>query len=330
MKPISDATRKILVLSQLPGVGPATLNALLKQPGFGTVELESLPWAPPPVLRALDDSDTAVRAEERASTLVAAARADGAQILSPLDEEYPALLAETPDRPPVLFVKGDLGPTRARALCVIGTREPTRHGAIIAERLTSYYAGQGWSIVSGLALGTDAIAHRAALNAGGHTVAVLAHGLDTVAPKSHTPLAQEILDKGGALITEYPYGTRPYGPQFVKRDRIQAGLAAAVVLIQTDMRGGSLHASRAALEYGRVLAYPAPTEQDVAREEPKVQGVLLIERGAPAEVAEFLRCKPAALSRVRPLRSRDDYRVLEDALLESEPPEREEPPLVLF
>ena len=319
MKTISEATRKILVLSQLPGVGPATLNALLKQPGFGTVELEALPWAPPPVMRALDEPEMAVRAQERASTIVAAASVDGARILCPLDDEYPPLLAETPDRPPILFVKGDLGPTRARALCVIGTREPTRHGEIIAERVTSYYAAQRWSIVSGLALGVDALAHRATLSAGGHTVAVLAHGLDTVAPKNHTALAQEILAKDGALVTEYPYGTRPYGPQFVKRDRIQAGLAAAVVLIQTDLRGGSLHASRAALEYGRVLAYPVPTEADIAREEPKIQGVLLIDRGEPSEVAAFLKCKAPALSRVRPLRSRDDYGVLEAELLAFQP-----------
>jgi DNA processing protein len=202
---------------------------------------------------------------------------------------------------------------------VIGTREPTRHGEIIAERVTSYYAAQRWSIVSGLALGVDALAHRATLSAGGHTVAVLAHGLDTVAPKNHTALAQEILAKDGALVTEYPYGTRPYGPQFVKRDRIQAGLAAAVVLIQTDLRGGSLHASRAALEYGRVLAYPVPTEADIAREEPKIQGVLLIDRGEPSEVAAFLKCKAPALSRVRPLRSRDDYGVLEAELLAFQP-----------
>ena len=88
-----------------------------------------------------------------------------------------------------------------------------------------------------------------------------------------------------------------------------------MVLIQTDVRGGSLHASRAALEYGRVLAYPVPTEVDVASQEPKIQGVLVLDRGSPAEVSSLLLCTPDALSRLRPLYSRDDYAVLEQELL---------------
>jgi DNA processing protein len=315
MSTIREATRQLLTLSGLPGVGPATLNLVLEQPEFGKTDLLELPRMPVPVQRALSDPDACERAEARASAAVSAARADGARILSPADEDYPQLLRATPDRPPILYVKGNLAPVCERALSVIGTREPTRHGTIIAQRITSHFAGRGWSIVSGLALGVDGIAHRAAVEAGGHTVAVLAHGLDTVAPKSHAPLAREILSTGGALVTEYPYGTRPYGPNFVKRDRIQAGLASAVVLIQTDVRGGSLHASRAALEYGRILAYPVPTEVDVASQEPKIQGVLVLDRGSPPEVTSLLRCTPDALSRLRPLHSRDDYGVLEQELL---------------
>jgi DNA processing protein len=320
MTTISEITRRVLVLSGLPGVGPATVNALLKQPGFANTPVESLPWVPTPVMRAFDDPAAVVRAEERATESITAARNDGAQILSPFDDDYPRLLAETPDCPPILYVKGDLTPTRSRSISVIGTREPTRHGGIIADRITTYFAAQHWSIVSGLALGVDGIAHNAAIRAGGHTVAVLAHGLDTVAPKSHAGLAREILQTGGALVTEYPYGTRPYGPNYVKRDRIQAGLASAVVLIQTDLKGGSLHASRAALEYGRLLAYPVPTAPDVERNEPKVQGVLLIDQGAPVEVANLLRCNTAALTRLRPLRSKDDYAVVEDEILSTSRP----------
>lgn len=315
MNTISEATRKILILGGLPGVGPATLNVVLEQPGFATLDLSSFPRLPDPVLRALANEGALERAEDRAETVISSAMSDGARILSPLDEEYPELLALTADRPPVLYVKGDLGPTRGRALCVIGTREPTRHGKIIAQRITSYFAERRWSVVSGLALGTDGIAHQATIEAGGHTVAVLAHGLDTVAPKSHAPLAQKILSTGGALITEYAYGVRPYGPNFVKRDRIQAGLASGVVLIQTDIRGGSLHATRAALEYGRLVAYPVPTSVDMAHSEPKIQGVLKIHNDLPSEVARYLKCRPEVLSNLRALHSKDDYEVLERDLL---------------
>jgi DNA protecting protein DprA len=204
-------------------------------------------------------------------------------------------------------VKGNLAPQPEKSVAVIGTREPTAHGELIARRIAKFFAEQGWSIVSGLAIGCDALAHKAALEHGAHTVAVLAHGLQTIAPSRHKGLAQEILDSGGALITEYRYGQGIQKQQYVKRDRIQAGIAQGVVMVQSDLVGGSLHASRASVEYGRWLAVPIATDRDREYGEPKVQANLLLANGDDRERSSLLRCSTQDLRRVFILRSRDDY-----------------------
>jgi DNA processing protein len=291
-----------------------TLGAVIRHPEFHSREVEELGELHPAVAKGMASPGALAEAERRAEQNIRVTEADGAVVLSPVDAGYPALLAETHDRPSFLYVKGNLGPTREKPVGVIGTREPTHHGRIIARRITTYFAERGWSVVSGLALGTDGISHEAALDAGGHTVAVLAHGLDTIAPKRHTKLAERILISGGAWVSEYPHGTAPYGPNFVKRDRIQAGLARAIILIQTDVLGGSLHATRAALDYGRLVAYPVPTPADVSRSEPKIQGILKLHRSDRRELTEFLRCREDALAGLRAIESREDYAALEQTM----------------
>ncbi|MCK6844201.1 DNA-processing protein DprA [Klebsiella pneumoniae] len=212
-------------------------------------------------------------------------------------------------------VGGDTTSYSNHSVAIIGTREPTAHGVQIAQRISRFFAERGSSIVSGLALGCDAIAHETALRCGGHTVAVLAHGLQMISPSKHKDLAERILESGGALVSEYPFGQSVQAQQFVKRDKTQAGLADGVVMIQSDLKGGSLHASRAALEYGRWLAVPYPTDRDRANDEPKIQANLLIADGAPGPKTALLRCRESALSHIVVLRSKEDYQ----RLLETEP-----------
>ncbi|PYE52007.1 DNA-processing protein DprA [Deinococcus yavapaiensis] len=307
---ISEDTFRLLTLQHLKGVGNVTLTKLATNPAFRETNTADVARLMPNLASKLDAA-ALDDAERAARTQADAARSDGAMIVSLLDDTYPPLLRATFDAPAVLYVKGRVQPQRC--LAVIGTREPTRHGEVIAQRLTEHFASRAWSVISGLALGVDGLAHRAALDAGGHTVAVLAHGLHTVAPRGHAALARDILDAGGALVTEYGYGVNAFPPQFVKRDRVQAGLAQGVVLVQTDVTGGSWHASRASVEYGRVLAYPQPTRHDREANAPKIQGLLELERSASAAAAQ-LKCSPSALERVYPLASRDDYPRFEDAL----------------
>lgn len=308
MSMISPATTKLLALSMLAGIGPATLRKIASLDAFDLASIESLGNRVPALARALSDPLAWSVAVELAEKQIDAAATNQARIISALDAEYPALLKLTKDDPFILFVKGSLFSAPERSVAIIGTRQPTKHGELITKRITEFFAEQRWSVVSGLALGCDALAHKAALAANGHTVAVLAHGLQTVAPSQHRKLAEEILDGGGALVSEYRFGQGALPMQFVKRDRTQAGLAQGVVMIQSDLKGGSLHASRAALDYERWLAVPFPTEADQSANEPKVQANLLIAgSGADYERANFLKCHLSRLSKVIVLRTKDDY-----------------------
>jgi DNA processing protein len=304
---ISSATGKLLALSMLKGIGPATLRKMAGMVNFEKSTLEQLSHQFPSNAAILLDGPAWTRALEEAEKQAEEAARRSARILSPLDSDYPQLLAATKDDPFLLFVRGMLAPVQAKSAAVIGTREPTSHGKLIAQRVTHYLVEHGWSVVSGLAKGCDAIAHQAALDKDGHTVAVLAHGLHTVSPKSNQRLAEDILNKGGAVVSEYPFGVEPRPEFFVKRDRIQAGLAQGVVMIQSDHKGGSLHASRAALDYGRWLAIPYPTDQDRLNCEPKIQANLTFAEGTVTERTGLLRCPASALDRVLILRSRNDY-----------------------
>jgi DNA processing protein len=307
MNVISAATGQVLALSMLSGIGPATLRKIASAPNFERTTPHEWAAQVPALERALNASGAWSNALEQAEEQVEWARRVDARILSPLDEEYPPLLAATKDDPFLIFVRGRLAPDPFQSVAIIGTREPTEHGQAIAQRIAQYFAERGWSIVSGLALGCDAIAHSTVLHAQGHTMAVLAHGLHTIAPKQHHRLAEEILAGGAALLPEFPFGRPPTPQQCVKRDSTQAGLAQGVVMIQSDVRGGSLDASRAALDHQRWLAVPYPTDQDRQTPEPKIQANLLLAHGTPGEKADLLRCAPAALDKLVILRSRDDY-----------------------
>lgn len=294
----------------LKGVGPAALRKVWNVPGFASATIGELTERVPALRKAVSHPSAWGVAEVAAQAQLEQARAHGAFVLSNVDPAYPRLLGLSPDDPCILFVKGHLAPPSLGAVAVIGTREPTSHGGIITRRLVDHLVSTQKSIVSGLALGCDGIAHQAAIDAGGHTVAVLAHGLQMISPASHKTLAADILDAGGALVSEFPFGTRAMGPQFVQRDKTQAGLAEGVVMVQSDLQGGSLYASRAALSYGRWLAVPFPTSVDLQANAPKIQANLVMADGSQTEKADLLRCTVSALDRLVILRSRADYRLI--------------------
>lgn len=221
---LNNSNLKLFTLYKLRGVGPATIRKIISLPDFHQLSVSELAS----IDRKLDKAIAVSGAWDAALRLVdadiEAADKYGAKIISFLDHEYPALLRATPDCPPFLYVRGCLYQSPEKSVAVIGTRNPTEHGKLIADRITDFLVSERWSIVSGLALGCDALAHESAIAHGGHTVAVMAHGLQTVAPKQHENLANRILDAGGALVTEYAFGEEPIPPYFVKRDRIQADI----------------------------------------------------------------------------------------------------------
>ena len=172
------------------------------------------------------------------------------------DEEYPPRLKEIYDLPPVIYVKGNLIPDDERSIAVVGTRGPSYYGKQVAERLVYDIAGAGVTIVSGLARGVDGISHRAALDAGQRTIAVLGSGLDIIYPREHTNLSERIVDNG-ALVSEHALGTRPDARNFPRRNRIMSGMTLGTLVIEAGARSGALITARQALEENReVFAVP--------------------------------------------------------------------------
>jgi DNA processing protein len=172
------------------------------------------------------------------------------------DRSYPRLLSEIPDPPPVLYVRGQLTASDEMAVAVVGTRRPTAYGRQCAEELSTELSRAGVTVISGLARGVDAIAHNAALKAGGRTIAVMASGANVIYPREHLHLSNQICESG-ALVTEYPLGTQPRGDFFPRRNRIMAGLARGVLIIEGDLQSGAMITARLAMEQNReVLAVP--------------------------------------------------------------------------
>ncbi|MGC4042248.1 MAG: DNA-processing protein DprA [Armatimonas sp.] len=167
---------------------------------------------------------------------------------------YPILLTRISDAPIVLFSKGNITCLTAPSVAVIGTREPSDYGIRLGEKFGAAFASLGFVVVSGLATGCDTLAHRGCLSASGVTVAVMAHGLDMVYPAENRRLAQEIIDEGGCLVSEYLPGEKPRRNYFVERDRLQSALSLGVVVIETDIKGGTMHTVGFCLDQGKPLA----------------------------------------------------------------------------
>ena len=240
------------------GIGPMRFRALLDH--FGSAERA---W------RASSDALRSAGLDRRslANLLEARSRLDldrelgrvaaiNARLLTWQSAEYPRLLREISDAPPVLYVKGQLTEEDEWAIAVVGTRRSSAYGRQVTRRLTATLARSGLTIVSGLARGIDAEAHGAALDAGGRTIAVLGCGIDQVYPPENRKLADRITD-AGALVTDYPVGTKPEGINFPPRNRIISGLSLGVLIAEAGQRSGARITADYAAEQGRdVFAVP--------------------------------------------------------------------------
>jgi DNA processing protein len=171
--------------------------------------------------------------------------------ISPDDSAFLQIIETIVLKPKTLYFVGLLPKQRPPVVAIVGTRKPTSYGKEVTFNLAYKLAQKGVVIVSGLAFGVDAIAHKAALEAGGTTIAVLANGLDSVYPAAHRQLAKQIVDNGGALVSEYPPGTPARDFQFLARNRIVSGLADAVIVTEAAARSGTLSTVMHALEQGR-------------------------------------------------------------------------------
>jgi DNA processing protein len=180
---------------------------------------------------------------------------------------FPGVLKDIPQPPKMLYILGNLQPLVEKPrLAVVGSRKVTPYGRGVTEELVQAIAGQGIVIVSGLALGVDAIAHKAALEAGGKTIAVLPCGLDKPYPATNRQLARRILEQGGALISEYPAGTEPFPSNFIERNRLVSGLSDGVLITEAAAKSGTIHTAGFALEQGKtVMAVPGNITSELSK-----------------------------------------------------------------
>jgi DNA processing protein len=244
--------------NRVPGLGAVRYQAMLDR--FGTLERA---WdATRTELKEAGLTDSVVRAIlQQRNEIDPGDEMDrladiSVRALTWNDAGYPQLLRAIDDAPPVLYVRGALQPADGLAVAVVGTRRPTPYGRQVAEEMSHGLSSSGVTVVSGLARGIDAIAHRAALAAGGRTIAVMACGLDMVYPPEHARLAIEIADHG-VLMSEQPPGTQPRGDYFPRRNRILSGLSLGTLVVEGDLKSGSLITADCANDQGRdVFAVP--------------------------------------------------------------------------
>lgn len=250
----------VLALMQLKGISRKTIISHISvsidcdytAKGIDSLLAEARQKSPRIKQYSLDEISAAIKAAEKIKNNC---QKLDIKIVSFLDEDYPRLFKECSDPPAVIYYKGDISYINEMdSVAIIGTREPSDYGKKIAIKLGESFAKRGFVDVSGLAIGCDAGGHQGCLNAGGKTIAVLAGGLDSIYPAVNKGLAKEIVEKGGALLSEYPPYSTVYRGAFVERDRIQAALSCGVMVIETREQGGTLHAVRYSEEYERLAA----------------------------------------------------------------------------
>ena len=191
--------------------------------------------------------------------------ANWAKLVTLSEAAYPELLRWLPDPPPVLYMRGEMLPQDGVAIAVVGSRRPSRYGRMMAERFGAELAGQGFTVVSGMARGVDGLAHQGALQAGGRTVAVLGCGVNRVYPPEHRRLYESICGQG-AVVSEFGFDTKPDRWNFPRRNRIISGLTLGVVVVEASERSGTLHTAQHAIEQGReVFAVPGRIDVESSR-----------------------------------------------------------------
>lgn len=313
------ALEPLLRLALVPGIGPQRLAGLIRH--FGSAErvlaarpreVELLPGMGAPLARRVREASLPAA---RAGVRTALERLRGAEavVLTPDEVAYPESFRLVPDAPYLLYAAGDLSMLGRPGVAVVGTRSPTEYGRAAAAALSGGLARAGFAIVSGMARGIDAVAHRAALDAGAPTVGVLGHGIEQVYPAESRRLFHAMRE-GGLLLTEFPPGERPRAGNFPRRNRLIAALSQGVLVVEMGARSGAQHTVGFALEQGReVFAVPGPIGAETSAGTNQ-----LIKEGARVvtsveDVLEELRGVGAALPRRVPA-----------------PPERDQASLVLL
>ncbi len=255
--------RALVALTMVPGIGSGRIRSRVAALGSGRAVLDSSVHRLEKVEGVGRQTAEAVSAFEEDGSVekqFKAAERVGAKLITLHDPRFPALLKQIYDPPPFLWVRGRLVPGDDQSIAIVGTRKATDYGRRAAEYFASELVQRSFTIVSGLAYGIDITAHRAALDAGGRTIAVLGSGVDRIYPQTHNDVVRRIVDEDrGAVISEFPMGAKPDASNFPRRNRIIAGLSLGTLVAEARDSGGALITAFEAIEQNReVFAVPSP------------------------------------------------------------------------
>lgn len=258
-----DEVDALLALSLVPGVGPGRIRSMLAH--FGSAmnvfaapraAFRGVPGVGQGTAAAVAKFSNWANIDEQRQRAVEV----GAELVVAGSDAFPALLSEIFDPPSFLWVRGDPSGLDRPSVAIVGTRRASEYGKRMAFRLAHDLAAAGLVVVSGLAYGIDAEAHRGALDAGGRTIAVLGSGVDVIYPHRHMDLAEQIIS-GGVVVSEFPPGAKPDAPNFPRRNRIVSGLTLGTIVVEAHEAGGALITARLAIEQNReVFAVPTPVD----------------------------------------------------------------------
>lgn len=310
-------------LSSVDGIGPSRFYRLLSQYEDAHVvwddpDDEGLAFLGPKTLKSL----RAARSQEYYFRLFADMERAGMRAVTRISDDYPQALNTIHDPPPTLYVRGDAPLEGERMFAIVGSRRATRDGKRAAREFAATLAREGVCVVSGLARGVDTCAHEGALEGGGATIAVLGSGADVIYPPENEELAARILEKGGAIVSEYAPGTRPSQGTFPARNRIISGLCSGMLLVEGSQTSGAMITANLAAEQGRdVFAVPGSIYSPLSA----APNRLIFDGANPAlsawDILEYYRwgARPAEGARPRARIALDEEeRPLYDALLEQE------------
>lgn len=320
------STIGLVALRSIHGVGEATAEGLLAR--FTT--FREMLEAPPEAFKgaanqtlaaSLRSADIVGAAMNSASATLEAATGVGARLISPYDEDFPARLHDCDPKISVLYVAGDLSIAERSVACV-GTRDPSDYGATVTDKVATFLATSGWTIVSGLARGVDWISHQAALRAGVPTLAIIGSGLDSFYSDEAAKLADRIVEEGGCVITEQPFGRKADQGTLIRRNRIQSGISVATFALQFNIDSGTMHTVRYAISQGRPIFCPSTPARFAA--EPMNAGADAVTGLTGSEFAQVIEMKESVRQVVeerfattpvgRAIGSRDDYPKVLEAL----------------
>ncbi len=256
-----------ILLNLIPGIGPSRASALIQACGSPSAvfehdrgELAAVRGISPDLAGKIVEIARSPALDEELDRIALG----GVRVFTRADEDYPKAFRDLEDAPICLYVCGTLPENlESRSIAIVGSRRATVYGMRMARHFAEAAAYSGWTVVSGLALGIDAAAHKGTMNASGKTVAVLGGGLMKIQPQEHVPLAREIIAKGGAVVTEFPMTFPPSRHSFPMRNRIISALSLGTLVIEAGSHSGALITAAAALEQGKaVFAVPGNADSE--------------------------------------------------------------------